>query len=75
MSEIYTLKTVLGSFDYEVITVGNKDYVSTVSYTNGNRYLRRCEIPKPILQFLKNCGYKIALYNANQLNRQLGLFR
>lgn len=71
--EKYTIRTILGSYDYEVITVGNQDYVATISRTNGSRYLKKSEIPKPVLQFLRNCNLKIALYNADKLNEQLGL--
>jgi hypothetical protein len=69
----YTLNTILGSYDYEVITKGNTDYVCTISRTLGNRYLTLKEVPKPIIAFLKKCKYKIALYDANQLNTVLGL--
>jgi hypothetical protein len=71
--ERYTLKTVLGSFDYETITVKGVDYIATISHSNGNRYLKITEVPKPVTKFLKACGYKIALYDATQLNQILGL--
>ena len=71
--ERYTLKSVLGSFDYEVIEKDGKEHVATISKTFGNRYLKASEVPKPVLKFLKNAGYKINLLDVDVLNECLGI--
>lgn len=69
----YTLKTVLGDFDYEVIEKKGREYIATISKTDGNRYLKLNEVPAPVIAFLKKAGYKIELFNADLLNYALGL--
>lgn len=69
----YTIKTVLGNFDYEVITHNSKEYVATISKSNGGRYLKKSEVPSPVLAFLRKSGLKIELLNADILNECLGL--
>ena len=71
--ERYTIKTILGSYDYEVITKNGRDYIATISRTAGLRYLKLSEVPKPIVAFLKKSGYRIDLLDADMLNEHLGL--
>jgi hypothetical protein len=70
----YSIKTVLGNFDYEVITnPDGKEFVATISMANGKRYLKKSEVPAPVLAFLRKSGLKIELLNADILNELLGL--
>ena len=71
--EKYTIKTVFGSYDYEVIESNGKEYIATISETDGNRYLKVSEVPKAIVAFFKKAGYKIELFNVDLLNHVLGL--
>lgn len=69
----YKLPTKDGMFYYEVIESNNHEYVATITRKGVNRYLRRNEVPKYVFTFLKECGYKIELLNADLLNAMLGL--
>ena len=69
----YKLPTKDGIFYYEVIESNNQEYVATITRKGAGRYLRRKEVPKHVFTFLKECGYKIELLNADLLNAMLGL--
>ena len=72
--EKYTIKTTkYGNYDYEVIITKGKDYVAAISKSDGNRYLKVSEVPKPIIAYLRKANYRIELLNVDLLNEHLGL--